>query len=106
MSEPGEYVVVHGDIRGLKVMDTPNATAVTLVKRLPKESVVVVEEILETDDARVRGKIEGGWITMMDLADHNRFVLRKKSEQSIKVTAFLCMKSKIYCFAEMLTSVC
>ena len=67
-------------------MDIQNAADGTVVRRLPRGSLVVVEEIVETKDARVRGKIEGGWITMMDLADHNRFMLQKKSKQSFGVT--------------------
>ena len=86
--EPGEYVVVNSDKRGLKVMATSNASELNFVKRLPNGSEVVVEKIVETNDARVRGKIDCGWITMMDLADNNRSVLRKKSEQATIVKVF------------------
>ena len=81
--------MVHDDARGLKVMTTLNAADLSVVKRLSKGSTVIVEEVVETDDARVRGKIKGGWITMMDLADNNRCVIRKKLEQESSVTDFL-----------------
>ena len=88
VSKPGEYVVVHDNEDGLKVMRTPNAADCIVVKRLQKGCVVNVTEIVELDKFRVRGKIDDGWISMIDVLDNNRYVIRKESEQisTLKVT--------------------
>ena len=77
---------MHNNEDGLRVMNTSNAADCIIVKRLQKGCVVNVTEIVELDNFRVRGKIDDGWISMIDVLDNNRYVIRKEFEQISTLT--------------------
>ena len=68
-------------------MSTPNAADCVVVKFLQKGCVVKVTEFFDLGDFRVRGKVDGGWISMIDALDNYRYVKRRYSEQPRIVTS-------------------
>ena len=80
-------------------MKSPNPSDHNFVDRLSEGCVVSVTEIVDNGDFRIRGKIDGGWISMIDLLDDNRFVMRSsrrsgKKSNVANVTYFLTTKNK------------
>ena len=79
-------------------MQNPNPSDYKFVDRLFEGCVVNVTEIVDNGDFRIRGKIDGGWISMIDLLDDNRFVMRssRRPEKMSDVTDFSKRNFKLW----------